>query len=399
MSALPRKTHWLVRLNFRWRVPSFALVFVTLGAHMHEQGGYPLWAWALLVLQFLLFPYLAYLHARMRREPMQGELDNLLAEAAFYGAWAAGLGFPDWISYGLFLGGIINLGVNQGLRGMLLAMAAFGVSAALVSGALGWRFEPHTGTLATAMSMVSLGFFLVGIMLGSYARTQRLREVRVQLQQNLQQVQALQAQRDQLLLQEERRRIVSEMHDGLGSQLVSARTLIDEQAGVVAPAQFAEAIDGALLDLRNVLDVLSTTPGEASEEVVSNLLGSLRWRIEPALRAKHIALNWRVDPLPAGFLPTERERLQLMRLLQEAFTNVLKHSQAHQLQFSARADAQGVTLMLQDDGIGFDANTRQGLGLGNMRKRAARLNATLSIDSAPRQGTQVRLHWPGSRPG
>src|SRR5439155_12731321 len=81
-------------------------------------------AWALLALQFFLYPQLVYSRAARSAHPTRAELDNLFLDAALLGAWAAYLGFPIWISYALLAAAMLNAAVNRGWGGAVLALGA-----------------------------------------------------------------------------------------------------------------------------------------------------------------------------------------------------------------------------------------------------------------------------------
>jgi signal transduction histidine kinase len=85
----------------------------------------------------------------------------------------------------------------------------------------------------------------------------------------------------------------------------------------------------------------------------------------------------------------------VVRILQEFLQNSLKHSQCKTINVELFDDAQGILLAATDDGKGFtEGNGHAGIGLANMRKRAAIIGADLAIESSPRQGTRLRLFIP-----
>ncbi|HRO61975.1 MAG TPA: MASE2 domain-containing protein, partial [Burkholderiaceae bacterium] len=110
------------RVNRTW---SFALSFVAIGSHLAWRGDGML-AWALLALQFLVYPQLAYLRARHASRPGKAEVDNLVIDSLLFGAWVAALAFPLWIAFTLFMGTAVNLTVFRGARGLAQALAAIG---------------------------------------------------------------------------------------------------------------------------------------------------------------------------------------------------------------------------------------------------------------------------------
>ena len=205
---------------------------------------------------------------------------------------------------------------------------------------------------------------------------------------------ALKEQGERLVVLEERRRIARDMHDGVGSHLVSVSALL-KRGPALEQAHMAGLVDAALHELRGVLDVLSAQPAShVDDDPVSTLLGSLRWRIGPVLESQCITLEWEADTLPADFLPGDAARLHLIRLLQEAFTNIVKHAGARTVRFTSQADGQAIWIEVIDDGVGMPvlAMPAKGLGLASMHQRAVALGATLEIaDSAP--GTRVSLRF------
>ena len=97
----------------------------------------------------------------------------------------------------------------------------------------------------------------------------------------------------------------------------------------------------------------------------------------------------------AGRLPADVQ-IALYRLAQESLANVLKHARASSASVCLHVDADGLTLLIEDDGRGFDPSApRPGhLGLAVMTERAAAIGASLEVDSRPGEGTRVRIVWP-----
>src|SRR5678815_2146683 len=138
----------LARLNYAVRTGAFAYCFVTIGIHMAERGyGWP--AWALLALQFLAYPHLMYLRARLSPKPSRAERDNLFIDSGVLGVWAAALGFPIWISYNIVGSALLNAVINRGGIGMLWAAMSSLAGAILWALIGGLRYEPETSALVT----------------------------------------------------------------------------------------------------------------------------------------------------------------------------------------------------------------------------------------------------------
>ena len=287
-------------------------------------------------------------------------------------------------------------------RWVLAAALGWVILAHLIDLQHWWRAAGYEGRAWTYLAVpglcVAFGVRLIEELIGHARRdardAQRLRrEVDHQRVRIAADYAHLQRQREQIVVAEERRRIVRDMHDGLGAQLLSASAQLRGRPDL-PPERVAEMLDDALQELRGVLDVLSTEPNDdPDDDPISALLGTLRWRMAPALRARGIELRWCSEPLPAQFLASDAARMHLLRLWQEGFTNVLKHSAARQAVFEAGVTPDGVHMTLRDDGWGFAAGQTEGIGLGSMRARAAAIGAQLVIDSEPGGGTALRVVW------
>ncbi|WP_376987260.1 sensor histidine kinase [Bosea sp. R86505] len=199
-------------------------------------------------------------------------------------------------------------------------------------------------------------------------------------------------------LADERTRLMRDLHDGLGGQLVSIVALSERQRA----EPIGEAARAALKDLRLVIDAMDDIGGD-----LMLALGAWRERIAAQLRAHSIALAWRVLT-PQG-LPLHPELrpghvIQILRLLDEAVTNAVKHAGAGTITVAietvATADGHRGRISVRDDGRGFEAPAGSqtpplaGRGLANMRRRAERCGAQLAIVSGP-EGTCVTLDLPG----
>ncbi|WP_298240307.1 ATP-binding protein [uncultured Bradyrhizobium sp.] len=201
-------------------------------------------------------------------------------------------------------------------------------------------------------------------------------------------------------LANERTRLMRDLHDGLGGQLVSIVALSERgQDG----ATITDAARAALKDLRLVIDSMDDIGGD-----LMLALGSWRERATAQLRPHDITLDWRVAT-PQG-VPLHPELrpwhvIQIVRILDEAVTNAVKHAQAHRITvtidtFDAGEGPYGV-ISVTDDGHGFaiagdgeaGRNGQTARGLRNMRNRAARCGAVLDL-SSDASGTRVRLQLP-----
>ncbi|MEO8133662.1 MAG: sensor histidine kinase [Betaproteobacteria bacterium] len=194
-------------------------------------------------------------------------------------------------------------------------------------------------------------------------------------------------------LAEERQRLMRDMHDGVGGQLITALAALE--GGKTAPADVAQIVRECIDDLRLVIDSM-----EPIDDDLLAVLGSLRYRLEPRLNAAGIQLVWQVHELPALPNLTPRNVLHILRVLQEALTNVLKHAGAMRITVTTGVDAAagGAWIQVRDDGHGFpeERAAPSGRGLANMRKRAEALGGRLDVDSDTR-GSRITLLLPLAR--
>jgi len=187
---------------------------------------------------------------------------------------------------------------------------------------------------------------------------------------------------------QERQRIMQDMHDGLGSQLMSSLMLVER--GALNNEQVAQILRESIDDMRLAIDALA-----AEEADLGSALGNLRYRIEPRLRAAGIELAWDARNLPEEIGLHPDAVLPILRIVQEALNNALKHSGARVARVtfdtSRVGDTQYLDIRIADNGRGMAAEGTGGRGLLNMRNRALRIGAQLNIVSAPGSGTVVHL--------
>jgi signal transduction histidine kinase len=198
----------------------------------------------------------------------------------------------------------------------------------------------------------------------------------------------------------ERQRLMQDLHDGMGSQLMSAMRVAE--AGALSSADMKAVLRDCLDDLRLTVDSLEPVDAD-----VLLLLATLRYRMAPRLEAAGLTIHWDIGGLDQlGGVPTltwldPRGALHILRILQEALSNILQHAHARSLRVAVvvehDSDRPGVSVMLDDDGTGFQGKQLSALGagkgLGNMERRAQALHARLSwLPLEP--GTRFRLWLP-----
>jgi signal transduction histidine kinase len=214
----------------------------------------------------------------------------------------------------------------------------------------------------------------------------RVHEREQQLAASFEQVRSLDQQR---ATAEERQRLMRDMHDGIGSHLMS--TLALARMGTLTAKQMSEVLTDCIDELKITIDSLE--PVESDLLVV---LGNLRYRLGPRLNAAGITLDWAVKDLPPlEYLDAENVR-SVLRIVQEAFTNTLKHANAKRITLSTSVDYANnrVLVSVADDGLGLAESHANGRGIENMKSRAAKLGGKLEIVQMESGGTCLNLYLP-----
>jgi signal transduction histidine kinase len=202
----------------------------------------------------------------------------------------------------------------------------------------------------------------------------------------------LQKQQQEQAVLTERQRIMREIHDGVGSQLVGLLSMVGQRS--TDPVVLEEHVKQALDEMRMAVDSLQPVHGD-----LIAVLATLRYRLQPRLQAAGVQVRWDVSQLPTLPQLSPQSVLQVQRILLEGFTNVLKHARATEVAVQAQvieADgASAIELSLIDNGVGLSPQ-REGAGHGvaNMQARAASIGASLRVEPGAEGGTCVVLHWP-----
>jgi signal transduction histidine kinase len=245
----------------------------------------------------------------------------------------------------------------------------------------------------------AIGFIFSGASAYSLARSsaaQRQSEALLaELRITHQQLQEYTTRVEELAVSQERNRLAREMHDALGHRLTVAAVQLEGAKRLIPtnPTRAAQMVNTvheevveALVELRRTVATLRTPL-----DVDLSLPAALTRLMTGFEEATGVKVNWLLpDELPSL---AEAHRLALYRMAQEALTNVQRHAQARQVWLELALENGLITLLVKDDGRGFDpAAAQAGFGLRGLQERAAHLNGQFHIESTSGEGTQLCFH-------
>jgi PAS domain S-box-containing protein len=232
----------------------------------------------------------------------------------------------------------------------------------------------------------------------------RVQERTQQLQEEVQQRRLLEEQRTQLMQrvlkaqEEERARVARELHDNLGQHLTAIllhiRKLESESLQTQGGHLLLEEQRASMKGLGHLSSMVNDLTATAHR---------LAWELRPAVldnfglikALEGYVQTWSEQGITAQFISSIRENetnfsgsieTALYRVVQEALTNVQRHAHASQVSIILERQQQFVTLIVEDNGRGFDVQAAQEsnrLGLIGMRERLELIGGTLGVESEP----------------
>ena len=206
------------------------------------------------------------------------------------------------------------------------------------------------------------------------------------------------------VLEEERKRLASELHDSIGQTLAAVKFWVemalklrdagDNNAVLNHLEQFVPTLQRAIEETRSIYMGLRPSMLDSV-----GLLSTLEWLRRECMKlypGRHIELETGVaeEEIP------ESLKVNIFRIAQEALNNVAKHSRAEWVDVSLSKNCDGIELAISDDGVGMNpaqllrAGADGTLGLTSMRERAELTGGSFFIESAPGEGTTIRACWP-----
>jgi two-component system sensor histidine kinase UhpB len=200
---------------------------------------------------------------------------------------------------------------------------------------------------------------------------------------------------------EERRRISRDLHDDLAQILTAVKMSLTALHPGMAPAEFEVSVRGAL----EIVDETIRRARDLSLQLhppmleVLGLAPTVRWFVEERLRGAPLESHLSIDVARARHPPLVENAC--FRVLQEALTNVIRHSRAGETWIELREEADGLVMSVRDDGCGFEsAATRARVlsvgsaGLAGMQERVAAAGGVFELRTEPGRGTRISVRFP-----
>jgi len=203
--------------------------------------------------------------------------------------------------------------------------------------------------------------------------------------------------------EEERLRIAQELHDDLAQRLAALQMqarLLGRAEGELADELLRELQEEVRASSRHVRRIIRGLRPPTLSEL--GLGTALRHEVQRQLEDASVERNLEIAPVDGPL--EDRVQLALYRVTQEAVRNAVQHADASRISVRLRKLEDGqVELAVEDDGRGFDADrvavSEDRYGLIGMRERVSAVGGRIDLESAPGEGTSIRVRVPGGSPG
>jgi len=208
------------------------------------------------------------------------------------------------------------------------------------------------------------------------------------------------ASHQEIIKEEERKRIAREIHDELGQNLLALRIdacMLSARTGSRHPRLNEKTrlalnqIDSTIRSVRSIINDLRPPVLDLG------LQAAIEWQVSEFQRRSGLDCVMLAQRSDFDHGLDERSATALFRILQESLTNVLRHAQASRVEVELDRDAIQFRMRIADDGVGMrqePARTPKTFGLQGIRERLRMLDGSLQINSIPNQGTELRITIP-----
>ena len=220
------------------------------------------------------------------------------------------------------------------------------------------------------------------------------------LQENTKQIKAL-SQRLRNIQERERRSIANELHDEIGQTLTAVKLNLQTIRQVGVPIEIKTRLPESITMVDRALEQVRNLSLNLRPSILDDLglAAALRWFVDHNARFHPIKITLNLGTFPER-LPPDIE-IVCFRVVQEAFTNVIRHAKAKNIWINLAPTKNSFELIIGDDGTGFDVDREQqlairgkSLGLLGMQERVILAGGTFKIKSRKGEGTEIRIKFP-----
>jgi signal transduction histidine kinase len=204
--------------------------------------------------------------------------------------------------------------------------------------------------------------------------------------------------------EEERKKIARELHDGIGQTLSAIKFIIEstlQKLTMPSPSPHSQYLETVLPLIQNAIEEVRKIQTDLRPPSLDDLgiLATLSWFCREYQKIYSGICVEREIEIGEDEVPDPLKTV-IYRVLQEAANNIAKHSEATRVRLSLRKKDEGIELVIEDNGQGFDPREilsgerdRRGFGLASMRERTEFSGGSFSVESKKGSGTRVRALW------
>ncbi len=199
-------------------------------------------------------------------------------------------------------------------------------------------------------------------------------------------------------VEEERKRIAKDLHDGIGQQLSGLRLSWSKLARKFAK----DGEDGELNKLTDILDGTANNLRSISHEMMPRVLSeaglvpAIEDMLEKSFALSDVKYSYEHFGMDSRF--NERLEISLYRVCQELINNIIKHSGASEVSVQLIYSGTNLALIVEDNGRGFDVTkSGDGIGLMNISSRVSNINGEINYEPSPGSGTVATIRIPVSK--
>lgn len=191
--------------------------------------------------------------------------------------------------------------------------------------------------------------------------------------------------------QKERIRIARDLHDSIGQKLAVMRMILPQSESSASLEKVRYYLDETAVEVRNISHNLIP---EILNFGLVKAVESLADRINTT---ENLRVNFIADTQVQQLNISKQTALSLYRVIQEILSNIIRHSKTEVLKIEFRAEENFIQILIEDNGVGFDANTideSSGLGWKNIFARIKLINGTIKIQSSKNKGSNFLINIP-----